>query len=75
MRERSIRSWWPRFGERGAFQQTQVGLSRGFRAMHEVLSQMFEGNPGEAWPCRQAVRDRAEGGQKTSGKKRAARRN
>jgi hypothetical protein len=75
MRERSIGSWWRRFGERRAFQQTQVGLSRGFRAMHKVLSQMLDGDLGEAWPCRRAVRDRAEGGQKTTGERRAARRN
>jgi hypothetical protein len=48
MSERSIGSWRRRFSERRAFQQTQVGLRDGVRAMDKVFSQIFDGELGPA---------------------------
>ena len=48
MSERSIGSWQRRISERRAFQQTQVGLRDGVRAMDKVLSQILEGELGRA---------------------------
>jgi len=70
MSERSIGSWRQRFREPRAFQQTEVGLRRVFRAMHKVLSQMLDGDLGDAGPRRRAVRGAtraAKGEQKQAG--------
>ena len=64
MRERSIGSWRRRFSERLAFQQTEVGLRDGVRAMDKVLSQILEGELGRAWPRSRAGRCGAEGERK-----------
>jgi hypothetical protein len=66
MSERSIESWRLRFRERRAFQQTEVGLRDGGRAMGKALSQILDGEQDPVGTRGRAGRFGAEGELKMS---------